>query len=109
MIIARSPLRISMGGGGTHLPSYYRKHTGFLIAAAIKKYVYITVHERFVNELLIKYSELERAPDAESIEHPIFLKALRLLEIVGTNLEYSRMADIPAGTGLGSSGSFTTA
>ena len=109
MIIARSPLRISMGGGGTDLPSYYRKHTGFLIAAAINKYVYITVHERFVNELLIKYSELERAPDAESIEHPIFREALRLLEIVETNLEISSMADIPAGTGLGSSGSFTTA
>jgi D-glycero-alpha-D-manno-heptose-7-phosphate kinase len=109
MIIARSPLRISLGGGGTDLPSYYRKHSGFLIAAAINKYVYITIHERFVDELLIKYSELERVSNAELIEHPIFREALKLLKISETNLEISSMADIPAGTGLGSSGSFTTA
>ena len=109
MIIARSPLRISLGGGGTDLPSYYRKHSGFLIASAINKYVYITIHEGFVNELLIKYSKLERVPDAQSIEHPIFREALKLLKIGETNLEIASMADIPAGTGLGSSGSFTTA
>ncbi len=109
MIIARSPLRVSLGGGGTDLPSYYRKHSGFLIASAINKYVYITIHERFVNELLIKYSKLEQIPNAESIEHPIFREALKLLKISETNLEIASMADIPAGTGLGSSGSFTTA
>ena len=109
MIIVRSPLRISLGGGGTDLPSYYRKHSGFLIAAAINKYVYITIHETFVDDLIIKYSKLERVPVAESIEHPIFREALKLLEISETNLEISSMADIPAGTGLGSSGSFTTA
>jgi D-glycero-alpha-D-manno-heptose-7-phosphate kinase len=109
MIIARSPLRVSLGGGGTDLPSYYRKHSGFLIASAINKYVYITIHERFVNELLIKYSKLEKVPDADSVEHPIFREALKLLHITETNLEISSMADIPAGTGLGSSGSFTTA
>ena len=109
MIITRSPLRISLGGGGTDLPSYYRKHGGFLIAAAINKYVYITIHETFVNDLIVKYSKLERVPNAESIEHPIFREALKLLEIHETNLEISSMADIPAGTGLGSSGSFTTA
>lgn len=109
MIIARSPLRVSLGGGGTDLPSYYRKHSGFLIASAINKYVYITIHEGFVNELLIKYSKLERVPNAESIEHPIFREALKLLGIHETNLEITSMADIPAGTGLGSSGSFTTA
>lgn len=109
MIIARSPLRVSIGGGGTDLPSYYRKHSGFLIAAAINKYVYITIHERFVNELLIKYSKLELVANAESIEHPIFREALKLLKIHETNLEIASMADIPAGTGLGSSGSFTTA
>jgi D-glycero-alpha-D-manno-heptose-7-phosphate kinase len=109
MIIARSPLRVSLGGGGTDLPSYYRKHSGFLIASAINKYVYITIHERFVNGLLIKYSKLELAPNAESVEHPIFREALKLLNITETNLEISSMADIPAGTGLGSSGSFTTA
>lgn len=109
MIIVRSPLRVSLGGGGTDLPSYYRKHSGFLIAAAINKYVYITIHEGFVNELLIKYSKLERVPNAESIEHPIFREALKLLKIGESNLEIASMADIPAGTGLGSSGSFTTA
>src|SRR2546423_2889563 len=109
MIIARSPLRISLGGGGTDLPSYYRKHSGFLIAAAINKYVYITIHETFVNDLIIKYSKLERVSNAEALEHPIFREALRLLKINETNLEITSMADIPAGTGLGSSGSFTTA
>ena len=109
MIIARSPLRVSLGGGGTDLPSYYRKHSGFLIAAAITKYVYITIHEGFVDNLIIKYSKLERVPDAESIEHPIFREALKLLKIHECNLEITSMADIPAGSGLGSSGSFTTA
>src|SRR5437667_4212973 len=109
MIIVRSPLRISLGGGGTDLPSYYRKHSGFLIAAAINKYVYITIHETFVNDLIIKYSKLERVPNAESIEHPIFREAIKLLRIEQTNIEIASMADIPAGTGLGSSGSFTTA
>ncbi|HVQ36817.1 MAG TPA: hypothetical protein VMS31_04765 [Pyrinomonadaceae bacterium] len=109
MIITRSPLRISLGGGGTDLPSYYRKHGGFLIAAAINKYVYITIHETFVSDLIIKYSKLERVANAAEIEHPIFREALKLLEIHETNLEISSLADIPAGTGLGSSGSFTTA
>src|SRR5947208_17112989 len=109
MIIARSPLRISLGGGGTDLPSYYRKHSGFLIAAAINKYVYITIHETFVKDLIIKYSKLERVPDIESIQHPIFREALKLVGITETNLEITSMADIPAGTGLGSSGSFTAA
>lgn len=108
MIITRSPLRISLGGGGTDLPSYYRKHSGFLIAAAINKYVYITVHETFVNDLIIKYSKLERVSAADEVQHPIFREALKLLDIKETNLEITSMADIPAGTGLGSSGSFTT-
>src|SRR5438093_1195686 len=109
MIIARSPLRVTLGGGGTDLPSYYARHGGFLVAAAIDKYVYITVHETFVDDLIIKYSRLERVPSAEHIEHPIFREALRLLGVGGQSLEIASMADIPAGTGLGSSGSFTTA
>src|SRR5208283_2968678 len=71
MIIARSPLRISLGGGGTDLPSYYEKFGGFLIAAAIDRYVYITLHETFVPDLIVKYSELERVPDATKLKHPI--------------------------------------
>ena len=109
MIIARSPLRISLGGGGTDLPSYYESHTGFLIAAAIDKYVYITLHDTFVADLIVKYSKLERVADASQLEHPIIREAMALLEIKGQSLELTSMADIPAGTGLGSSGSFTTA
>jgi D-glycero-alpha-D-manno-heptose-7-phosphate kinase len=109
MIITRSPLRISLGGGGTDLPSYYQEHGGFLIAAAIDKYVYITLHQTFVQELIIKYSKLERVATAAEVQHPIIRESLRLLDIAASNLEIASMADIPAGTGLGSSGSFTTA
>jgi len=98
-----------LGGGGTDLPSYYEKHTGFLLAAAIDKYVYITIHRTFVKELLIKYSKLERVDNAAEIEHPIIREALKELEMTGQYLEITSLADIPAGTGLGSSGSFTTA
>ncbi|MFL5801268.1 MAG: galactokinase [Roseiflexaceae bacterium] len=109
MIITRSPLRISLGGGGTDLPSYYRKHSGFLIAGAIDKYVYITLHQTFVQELIVKYSKLERVGRADEIQHPIIREALQVIGIEGPYLEITSMADIPAGTGLGSSGSFTTA
>jgi D-glycero-alpha-D-manno-heptose-7-phosphate kinase len=109
MIIARSPLRISLGGGGTDLPSYYQRHTGFLVAAAIDKYVYITLHETFVPDLIVKYSKLERVARAADLEHPIIREAFALLGLDGRSLELTSMADIPAGTGLGSSGSFTTA
>ncbi|RYD86099.1 MAG: galactokinase [Verrucomicrobiaceae bacterium] len=108
MIITRSPLRISLGGGGTDLPSYYEDHTGFLIAAAIDRYVYITLHDTFVDDLIVKYSKLERVPDATSLEHPIIREAMQMLGIHGRSMELTSMADIPAGTGLGSSGSFTT-
>src|SRR5205807_7047530 len=109
MIITRSPLRISLGGGGTDLPSYYREHSGFLIAAAIDKYVYITLHRTFVQELIIKYSKLERVTSVEEVEHPIIREALKFVGVQAPHLEITSMADIPAGTGLGSSGSFTTA
>jgi D-glycero-alpha-D-manno-heptose-7-phosphate kinase len=109
MIIVRSPLRISLGGGGTDLPSYYNEHGGFLIAAAIDKYVYITLHKTFVQELIIKYSKLERVTSIDEIEHPIIRESLRFLDIQTPHLEMTSMADIPSGTGLGSSGSFTTA
>jgi D-glycero-alpha-D-manno-heptose-7-phosphate kinase len=109
MIIARSPLRVTLGGGGTDLPSYYEKFGGFLIAAAIDKYVYITLHNTFVPDLLAKYSELERVKDASALKHPILREAFGLVGMDGHFLEVTSMADIPAGTGLGSSGSFTTA
>src|SRR5579859_3230462 len=109
MIIARSPLRVTLGGGGTDLPSYYEKFGGFLIAAAIDRYVYITLHDTFVPDLIVKYSELERVPDASKLKHPILREAFSLVGVSGQSLELTSMADIPAGTGLGSSGSFTTA
>jgi D-glycero-alpha-D-manno-heptose-7-phosphate kinase len=109
MIITRSPLRISLGGGGTDLPSYYREYGGFLVAAAIDKYVYINVHRRFADGFLLKYSHLEEAATIDEIKHPIIREALRLAGVQERNLEITSMADIPAGTGLGSSGSFTTA
>ena len=109
MLITRSPLRISLGGGGTDLPSYYSKHGGFLIAAAIDKYVYITLHQTFIENLIIKYSSLEKVNKLDDIQHPIIRESLKYIGIEASHLEISSMADIPAGTGLGSSGSFTTA
>jgi D-glycero-alpha-D-manno-heptose-7-phosphate kinase len=109
MIIVRSPLRITLGGGGTDLPSYYREQGGFLIAAAIDKYVYITVHQTFMEELIVKYSMLERVQSIEELKHPIVREAFKLVGLEANAIEITSMADIPAGTGLGSSGSFTTA
>src|SRR5215471_861101 len=109
MIITRSPLRISVAGGGTDLPSYYREHCGFVIAAAIDKYVYISLHPMFEQQIFIRYSRLERVQSIEEIQHPIVREALGLMNISQPYLQITSMADIPAGTGLGSSGSFTTA
>jgi len=109
MIITRSPLRISLGGGGTDLPSYYREHGGFVVSAAIDKYVYITLHQTFFEDLIIKYSQLERVRSLEEIQHPLIREALRLADQQANYLEITSMSDIPAGTGLGSSGSFVTA
>lgn len=109
MIIARSPLRITLGGGGTDLPSYYEQREGFLISAAIDKYVYITLHKSFEEEIILKYSKFEKVKNRDEIQHPIIREALKMLDIRETNLEICSMADIPAGTGLGSSSTFTTA
>ena len=109
MIIARSPLRISLGGGGTDLPSYYRDHGGYLIAAAIDKYVYVTVMQPFSPGIYLKYSELEQVEKVDQIRHPIIREALQLMNSDTAQIEITTLADIPSGTGLGSSGSFTTA
>ena len=108
MIIVRSPLRISLGGGGTDLPSYYNKFGGFVISAAIDKYIYITLHENFAPNIIIKYSKMEHVNNISEIEHPIIREAFNLVGVDGKGLELSSMADIPSGTGLGSSSSFTT-
>jgi D-glycero-alpha-D-manno-heptose-7-phosphate kinase len=109
MIIARSPLRISLGGGGTDLPSYYREHEGFLVAAAIDKYVYVTVMRPFVPGIYLKYSQLEHVDATDQVHHPIIRESIRMLGFITPQIEITTLADIPAGTGLGSSGSFTTA
>lgn len=109
MIITRSPLRISLGGGGTDLPSYYREHGGFVVSAAIDKYVYITLHQTFFEEMIIKYSQMERVLKLSDIQHPLIREALILADQGEKFLEITSMSDIPAGTGLGSSGSFLAA
>jgi D-glycero-alpha-D-manno-heptose-7-phosphate kinase len=109
VIIARSPLRITLGGGGTDLPSYYREHEGFLIAAAIDKYVYVTVMRPFSPGIYLKYSALEHVEQVADVRHPIIREALEMQQLRTPQVEITTLADIPAGTGLGSSGSFTTA
>ncbi len=110
MIITRSPLRISIGGGGTDLPSYYLEREGFLIAMAIQKHVYVSLQRTLDPGILLKYSQLERPPNVAAIQHPIIRESLLALGLEGEcNLEITSVADIPAGTGLGSSGSFATA
>ncbi len=109
MIIARSPLRITLGGGGTDLPTYYRDHGGFLISAAIDKYVYVTVTRPFTEGIYLKYSQHEQVKRVDEVQHPLIREALRLQNFTRPQIEITTLADIPAGTGLGSSGSFTTA
>src|SRR6202046_4304988 len=98
MIITRSPLRISLGGGGTDLPSYYEEHGGFLVAAAIDKHVYINVHRRFEEGFVFKYSQYEKVNEIEEMQHPIIRESLKLVGVTEKNLEITSMADIPAGT-----------
>ncbi|MDO9085555.1 MAG: GHMP kinase [Anaerolineaceae bacterium] len=109
MIITRSPLRITLGGGGTDLPSYYQAYGGFLIAAAINKYVYVTVMRPFTEGIFLKYSHLEKVRNTNEVQHPIMREAIQLLNFKTPQIEITTLADIPSGTGLGSSGSFTTA
>lgn len=109
MIIARSPLRITLGGGGTDLPSYYRENEGFLISAAIDKYVYVTVMRPFTEGIYLKYSQLEHVDQVADVKHPIIRESLQMMNFRTPQVEITTLADIPSGTGLGSSGSFTTA
>jgi D-glycero-alpha-D-manno-heptose-7-phosphate kinase len=109
MLITRSPLRISIGGGGTDLPSYYQHHGGFLISAAIDKYVWVTCTRPFAPGIILKYSQIEHVEHVDQVQHPIIREAFRMLGITAPQHEITTLADIPAGTGLGSSGSFTTA
>jgi D-glycero-alpha-D-manno-heptose-7-phosphate kinase len=106
MLITRTPLRISIGGGGTDLPSYYERRGGFVISAAIAKHMYIAINRTFTDDYLIKYSELERRASVEEIEHRI-VRAVLSERGIDSGIEIVSVADIPAATGLGSSGAFT--
>jgi D-glycero-alpha-D-manno-heptose-7-phosphate kinase len=105
VIFTRAPLRLSLGGGGTDLPSYYREHGGFLVGAAMDKYMYMLTHTVFQKRYRLKYSQFEEVDDPSDIKHPILREAL-VRHWDGNPLEIASLADIPAGTGLGSSGAF---
>jgi D-glycero-alpha-D-manno-heptose-7-phosphate kinase len=106
MIFTRAPLRISLGGGGTDLPSYYGQHGGFLVSGAINKFVYMMTHTVFQRRYRMKYSEFEEVDDPREIRHPILREAI-CRHWNGDPLEIASLADVPAGTGLGSSGAYT--
>jgi D-glycero-alpha-D-manno-heptose-7-phosphate kinase len=108
MIVSRAPVRFSLGGGGTDLPSYSREHGGFLVASAIDKFVSVCVARRFYNNIRLAYSKTEVVESVDQIEHRIFREALRGAKIEG-GLELHSLADVPANSGLGSSSSFTVA
>ncbi len=109
MILARAPYRISLGGGGTDLPSYYTQHGGFILSAAVNKYLYIYVNRPAADELIrLKYSRYEQVTAPDEIAHDLVRPALQLLKL-GGSLEIASMADVPAGTGLGSSGTYLVA
>jgi D-glycero-alpha-D-manno-heptose-7-phosphate kinase len=106
VIFSRAPLRISLGGGGTDLPSYYSEHGGFLVSAAIDKYAYMLTHTTFQRRYRMKYAELEEVEEVSQIRHPILREGL-LRHWCGSPLEIASVADVPAGTGMGSSGAYT--
>jgi D-glycero-alpha-D-manno-heptose-7-phosphate kinase len=106
MLICKTPLRISIAGGGTDHPSYYERFGGFVITATINKYIFIGINRIFTREYVVKYSALERVADRSDIQHPIIREAFHVMD-VEPGIEMVSLADIPAGTGLGSSGCFT--
>ena len=109
MILSRAPYRISLGGGGTDLPSYYSKYGGFILSAAINKYVYIYVNRPAADEYIrLKYSRSEQVSLPDEVEHDLVRPALKMLGLSGS-LEIASMADVPGGTGLGSSGTYLVA
>lgn len=108
MLIVRAPLRITFGGGGTDIPSYYSSFGGFTVTGAIDKYVYIVAHDRFERNFRISYSKTEIVEKVEEIEHPIFREAIKLLGPFD-RIELVSIADLPGRTGLGSSGTFSVA
>lgn len=108
MIISRAPFRVSFCGGGSDIPSFYEKFGGCVISTSIRKYVYLAINEAFnKNSITLKYSQTEIVDDVNKIQHKIFKQVLKDFGLKG--IEITSMADIPSGTGLGSSSSFTVA
>ena len=106
MIISRTPFRISFAGGGSDLPSFYKREMGAVLSTSIDKYMYIAIHPYFErNKIQLKYSKTEQVDSIEAIRHPIFKEVLKMYNLTGVDL--NSIADIPSGTGLGSSSSFT--
>jgi D-glycero-alpha-D-manno-heptose-7-phosphate kinase len=108
VIVSRAPVRFSLGGGGTDLPSYCDEHGGFLVAASIDKYIYVAANSRFYDNVLVKYSKTEEVATAAEIKHPLFREALDLAH-VKSGIELVSIADLPSNSGLGSSSAFTVA
>jgi D-glycero-alpha-D-manno-heptose-7-phosphate kinase len=108
MIVSRAPVRFSLGGGGTDLPAYAERFGGYLVSAAIDKYIYVTANKRFHRDIRLAYSKTEIVPSVDKIEHPLFREALRMTRIEHS-IELTSVADLPANSGLGSSSSFTVA
>ncbi len=106
MIVTRTPFRVPLGGGGTDLPSYYSRYGGFIVSAAINRYVYIMLNRRFEDSIRVSYSQTEIADCADQVEHPIVREALKFVGL-DRHLEIVSIADLPANTGLGSSCAFT--
>jgi len=106
VIITKTPVRVSLGGGGTDLPEYYTKHGGLWIAGAIDKFIYVAVKRRFEPQIRLSYSELEVVDSVQNIRHPIIRVALDHFNI-RHHVEVTSFADLPSRTGLGSSGAFT--
>jgi D-glycero-alpha-D-manno-heptose-7-phosphate kinase len=103
MIITRTPFRVTLGGGGTDLPAYYEKYGGFVFSAGIDKYMFISVNKPIVDDLVrLKYSKTEIVEHINQLQHDIAREALRMMGIEKA-IEIDSLADIPAGTGLGSS------
>jgi len=105
MIISEAPFRISLGGGGTDLPSYYKKYEGFLISGAINKHIFVGANQQFYDTYSLKYSKIEIVKKKEDIKHKLIREAIKLLDIK-PGIEITSLADIPSKTGLGSSGAF---
>ena len=106
MIITRSPLRITLAGGGTDLESFYKKYSSTFISIAIDSYVYVTINKPFIKKYIIKYSQNETVKNLSQIKHDLFREILKKFSKKNDFVEISTTADVPYGTGLGSSGAF---